>query len=111
VSAFALGRGECGLKYSAARDRCIAVSTDFSSDRRHAGASVTSASLTDGIIASDRASFLTPFTKLCITPEGCSSFWFYELMGKENADRMLVKGEKVQQTPQWHMAALCLLAH
>ena len=111
VSAFALGRGECGLKYSAARDRCIAVSTDFSSDRRHAGASVTSASLTDGIIASDRASFLTPFTKLCITPEGCSSFWFYELMGKENADRMLVKGEKVQLTPQWHMAALCLLAH
>jgi enoyl-CoA hydratase/carnithine racemase len=84
---------------------------DFSSDRWHAGASVTSASLTDGIIASDRASFLTPFTKLCITPEGCSSFWFYELMGKENADRMLVKGEKVQLTPQWHMAALCLLAH
>jgi hypothetical protein len=32
-------------------------------------------------------------------------------MGKENADRMLVKGEKVQLTPQWHMAALCLLAH
>ena len=27
VSAFALGRGECGLKYWAARDRCIAVST------------------------------------------------------------------------------------
>jgi peroxisomal 3,2-trans-enoyl-CoA isomerase len=53
------------------------------------GASVTSATLCDGIIASDKATFSTPFTALGVTPEGCSSVQFARLMGEENAERML----------------------
>lgn len=53
------------------------------------GASVTSATLCDGIIASDKATFSTPFATLGITPEGCSSIQFERLMGENNARRML----------------------
>jgi len=53
------------------------------------GASVTSATLCDGIIASEKATFSTPFTALGITPEGCSSVHFTRLMGESNTGRML----------------------
>lgn len=53
------------------------------------GASVTSATLCDGIIAADTATFSTPFAALGVSPEGCSSVHFERLMGKENAQRML----------------------
>ena len=53
------------------------------------GASVTSATLCDGIIASEKATFSTPFAALGIPPEGCSSVHFARLMGEENAQRML----------------------
>ncbi|MDX1694493.1 MAG: enoyl-CoA hydratase/isomerase family protein [Ketobacteraceae bacterium] len=53
------------------------------------GASVTSATLCNGIIASERATFSTPFAALGITPEGCSSVHFPRLMGEQNARRML----------------------
>jgi len=53
------------------------------------GASVTSATLCDGIIASEKATFSTPFAALGVTPEGCSSMHFARLMGEENAERML----------------------
>ena len=53
------------------------------------GASVTTATLSDAIIAADSASFNTPFTRLGVTPEGCSSVHFEFLMGKETAERML----------------------
>ena len=55
------------------------------------GASVTSASLCDGIIASEKATFSTPFGALGIPPEGCSSVHFERLMGQANAERMLAK--------------------
>ena len=55
------------------------------------GASVTSATLCDGIIASEKATFSTPFAALGVTPEGCSSVHFARLMGKANANRMLGK--------------------
>mmetsp|Transcript_14671 Transcript_14671/g.22138 ORF Transcript_14671/g.22138 Transcript_14671/m.22138 type:complete len:268 (-) Transcript_14671:123-926(-) len=53
------------------------------------GACVTSATLCDAVIASEKAKFLTPFGRLGITPEGCSSFLFYHLIGNDNARRML----------------------
>jgi enoyl-CoA hydratase/carnithine racemase len=53
------------------------------------GGCVTSATLCDFIIASDTSTFLTPFSALGITPEGCSSILFARLMGEHNAQRML----------------------
>lgn len=53
------------------------------------GASVTSATLANSIIASDNATFSTPFSALGLTPEGCSSFHFPRLLGEKNAQRML----------------------
>ena len=55
------------------------------------GASVTSATLCDGIIASEKATFSTPFTALGLPPEGCSSVHFARIMGQANAGRMLGK--------------------
>ena len=53
------------------------------------GASVTSATLCDAIIASDQATFNVPFSVLGIPPEGCSSVHFERIMGAENASKML----------------------
>jgi len=53
------------------------------------GASVTSATLCDGMIASEKATFSTPFAALGIPPEGCSSVQFERIMGAGNAARML----------------------
>ena len=52
------------------------------------GAVVTSATLCDGIIASERATFSTPFARLGVPREGCSSVMFDRLMG-DQATRML----------------------
>lgn len=59
------------------------------------GAAATSATLTDGIIATPSASFYTPFKALGVVPEGCSSFTFPLWMGEANAKRFLEDGEKV----------------
>eukprot|EP00096_Caligus_rogercresseyi_P010242 TRINITY_DN3665_c0_g1_i1.p1 TRINITY_DN3665_c0_g1~~TRINITY_DN3665_c0_g1_i1.p1 ORF type:complete len:291 (+),score=76.09 TRINITY_DN3665_c0_g1_i1:91-963(+) len=53
------------------------------------GACVTSATLADGIIAAKGSTLSTPFHRLGITPEGCSSVHFPRLMGPLNAHRML----------------------
>jgi len=53
------------------------------------GASVTSATLMDAIVASEGASFSLPFAKLGVPPEGCSSVTWEEFMGAEKAARML----------------------
>jgi peroxisomal 3,2-trans-enoyl-CoA isomerase len=53
------------------------------------GASVTSATLCDAILASESATFSTPFAKLGVTPEGCSSVLFPKLLGPQSAERML----------------------
>jgi len=59
------------------------------------GATVTASTLCDGILASERATFLTPFVKLKVPAEGCSSVHFERILGKDGADRMLLKGEKI----------------
>jgi len=53
------------------------------------GASVTSATLCDAIIASEEATFNVPFSVLGIPPEGCSSVHFERIMGQANALKML----------------------
>ncbi len=53
------------------------------------GACVTSATVSDYVLASERATFSTPFARLGIPPEGCSSVHFERIMGKKNAERML----------------------
>ena len=55
------------------------------------GASVTSATLCDAIIAADTSTYSTPFAALGITPEGCSSIQFATLLGEKTAQRMLKK--------------------
>lgn len=53
------------------------------------GASATSATLCDGIIASEKATFSTPFARLSVPAEGCSSELFPKLLGEETAERIL----------------------
>lgn len=53
------------------------------------GACVTSATLCDAIIASERATFSTPFAALGVPPEGCSSVLFPRILGAATADRIL----------------------
>ncbi len=53
------------------------------------GAAVTSATLCDALIASEQATFSTPFAALSVPPEGCSSVLFAKLLGEANAQRML----------------------
>ena len=52
------------------------------------GASVTTATLCDQIVAAKSATFLTPFARLGVPPEGCSSVHFERLMGDQGL-RML----------------------
>merc|ERR1719334_1071972 len=58
------------------------------------GACVTSASTCDAIVASEKATFLVPFARLSIPPEGCSSVHFERMLGKEAAGKMLNEGWK-----------------
>ena len=48
-----------------------------------------------GIIASEKATFLTPFAHLSVAPEGCSSVHFQRTLGKEAADKLLKEGAKI----------------
>ena len=53
------------------------------------GASVTSATLCDGVIAAESATFSTPFAALRVPAEGCSTEVFPKLLGPDAARRML----------------------
>lgn len=58
------------------------------------GGGVTGPALCDVTIASDRATFSTPFEQLGVKPEGCSTVHFERIMGKENSNKMLKEGFK-----------------
>mmetsp|Transcript_4116 Transcript_4116/g.10382 ORF Transcript_4116/g.10382 Transcript_4116/m.10382 type:complete len:314 (-) Transcript_4116:75-1016(-) len=53
------------------------------------GASMTSATLCDAIMAQPECTFSTPFAKLGVPPEGCSSVHFERIMGAEATNRIL----------------------
>ena len=53
------------------------------------GASVTTATLCDALLMSAGATLSTPFARLNVPPEGCSSVHFAAVMGDSNAARML----------------------
>lgn len=53
------------------------------------GAPVTTAVLSDTIIAAEEASFSTPFARIGLPAEGCSSLLFPKLFGEATAQRLL----------------------
>ncbi len=53
------------------------------------GAPVTSATLCDAILAAEHATFSTPFAKVGLPAEGCSSVHLPRLVGRDAAERML----------------------
>eukprot|EP01100_Stratorugosa_tubuloviscum_P015803 TRINITY_DN945_c0_g3_i1.p1 TRINITY_DN945_c0_g3~~TRINITY_DN945_c0_g3_i1.p1 ORF type:complete len:264 (-),score=118.14 TRINITY_DN945_c0_g3_i1:87-878(-) len=59
------------------------------------GIAVTTLALCDFVYASDKATFLTPFSSLGQVPEGCSSFTFPLLMGLGRANEVLLAGRKL----------------
>lgn len=56
------------------------------------GIAVTSLGLCDYVVASNKATFHTPFAALGQAPEGCSSYTFPRIMGEERAHDILWKG-------------------
>ncbi|PSN33098.1 Enoyl-CoA delta isomerase 2 [Blattella germanica] len=59
------------------------------------GIAATTLGLCDIVYASDKAYILTPFTKLGLVPEGCSSYLFPRIMGNSKASDVLFMGEKI----------------
>ncbi|KAJ8383304.1 hypothetical protein AAFF_G00222400 [Aldrovandia affinis] len=59
------------------------------------GASVTVLGLVDMVYTTEKATFHTPFIKLGLCPEGCSSYTFPRIMGTAKAIEMLLFGKKL----------------
>jgi len=59
------------------------------------GIGVTMLPLADFVYCSDNATFLTPFTKLALIPEACSSYTFAKIMGYTRAKDLLIGGKKL----------------
>jgi len=59
------------------------------------GVMVTTLGLYDLVLASDKATFVTPFASLGQSPEGCSSLVFPALMGPIKASEFLIFGRKL----------------
>lgn len=55
------------------------------------GAALTSATLCDRFICSETAEFSTPFNRVAVPPEGCSSYNFTSRLGVRNAEKMLTE--------------------
>ena len=59
------------------------------------GISVTVMAMFDLILASDKATFSAPFTKIAQSPEACSSYTFPKMMGSLKASEFLLFNRKL----------------
>ena len=59
------------------------------------GVAVSLLALCDLVYVHEKATFQTPFTALGQCPEACSSVLFPEIMGRAQANAMLLLGEKM----------------
>ncbi|XP_033104319.1 enoyl-CoA delta isomerase 2, mitochondrial-like isoform X2 [Anneissia japonica] len=59
------------------------------------GVSVTTLGLFDVVYCTDKATFVTPFSALGQSPEGCSSYVFPKIMGSAKANEVLLFGRKL----------------
>lgn len=66
------------------------------------GIAVTTAGLCDIIYASDRATFETPFLRIGLCAEGCSSYTFPNILGRSKASEMLFLGKKMTAQEAYH---------
>ncbi|GIX95141.1 enoyl-CoA delta isomerase 2 [Caerostris darwini] len=62
------------------------------------GIPATLLGLCDVVYASDKATFITPFSLLGQTPEGCSSYTFPKIMGYSKANEILLLSKKFTAT-------------
>ncbi|XP_044270297.1 enoyl-CoA delta isomerase 2 [Tribolium madens] len=60
------------------------------------GIAVTTAALCDIVYASERATFETPFLRIGLCAEGCSSYNFPNILGRSKASEMLFLGKKMK---------------
>ncbi|XP_071958720.1 enoyl-CoA delta isomerase 2-like isoform X2 [Antedon mediterranea] len=59
------------------------------------GVSVTILGLFDVVYSTNKATFVTPFSALGQSPEGCSSYVFPKIMGRAKANEVLLFGRKL----------------
>ncbi|XP_054161664.1 enoyl-CoA delta isomerase 2-like [Oppia nitens] len=62
------------------------------------GVAATTLALVDCAVASDSAYFLTPFSTLGLSAEGCSTYTFPQIMGQSMAAQMLYFSHKMSAT-------------
>lgn len=65
------------------------------------GYGTTSLALYDLVYSVSDAYFFTPFSKLALCPEGCSSVTLSSIMGHQKAAALLLAGERMTATELW----------